>query len=196
MAFRRIVLTTERIKELEDDLNRLFSLNKTKIDFPDLKYYIKQGIKPNTLIVDLNGEGADSFSKKIKDAGNKFDAQVQIKLEKTMEKNKITEIIKKVLKEEYDDDIVKYNTEKDDEEYQELSPLEMADGNINIHNFEKFCSIGKGLIKNLIESGYFSDEQECVKLVAELFIKKMSSEYNVPAMSKIFSVNESKKKKK
>lgn len=190
-TFRRIVLTTDKIDQLKDDLDRLFSLNKMKIDFPNLKIDIKIGVKPNTLIVDLTGDGADSVSKKVKDAGVKFGAQYLIKLEKSMGKN-LKETIKKVLKEEFDDEFIKYNTEMDDDDYHNLSPLEMAEGNINIDNFKKFCDLGKGLVKNLKESGYFGDEQECVGLLSQLLVKNLSTNYNISAKNN-FSLNEKKK---
>lgn len=99
MAFRRVILSGPKVKEVELDLKRFLDLSKTKIDFPGLKVDIKQGIKPDTLVVDINGEGADSFSKKVKDAGIKFQVQVAIKTEKPMDKKDIKEVIKKVLNE-------------------------------------------------------------------------------------------------
>lgn len=100
MAFRRVILSGPKVKEVESDLKRFLDLSKTKIDFPGLKVDIKQGIKPDTLVVDINGDGADSFSKKVKDAGIKFQVQVAIKTEKPMDKKDLKEVIKKVLKEQ------------------------------------------------------------------------------------------------
>lgn len=161
MAFRRVIITGEKFKEVESELKRFLELPKTKIDFPDLKTDVKVGIKPNTLIIDLNGEGADSFSKKIKDLGIKFQCQIVIKLEKEM-KAKMSEIknlIKEVLKEE---------------EFS-VSPLEMADGNVNIKNLEKAVSLVKGLVNDLLNSGYFEEFDECLDLVYKLIAKQLGS---------------------
>lgn len=100
MAFRRIILTGDKIEDVKKDLERLFELPKHKIDFPNLKINIKQGAKPNTLVVDLNGDGADSVSKKVKDSGIKFNVTSVIKNEISMKtKAELKEAIKSILKE-------------------------------------------------------------------------------------------------
>ncbi len=96
MAFRRIIINGEKVEEVKKDLERLFELPKHKIDFPNLKIDIKKGTKENTLVIDLNGEGADSVSKKVKDIGIKFGASSTIKNEIPM---KLKEIIKQEIKE-------------------------------------------------------------------------------------------------
>ena len=109
MAFRRVIFTSNKLEDVKKDVERLFSLDKFKSDFPDLKTTIKPGAKSDVLVVDVNGDGADSVSKKLKDIGNKFKADVKIrneikttpikeeKLEKV--KNLIKEEIRKVLNE-------------------------------------------------------------------------------------------------
>lgn len=84
MAFRRIVITADNKQIVEDDLNRLFNLDKFKIDFPGVKVEFKNSIKPEIIIVDLNGEGADAVSRKVKDIANKHKAGIKIKNEKPM----------------------------------------------------------------------------------------------------------------
>jgi DNA-directed RNA polymerase subunit L len=96
MAFRRVILSGDKVKAAEADILHLLNLSKTKIDFPTLKVDIKKGLKPETIVIDVNGDGADSFSKKIKDAGVKHQTLVTIKTEKPMD---IKAAIKEVFKE-------------------------------------------------------------------------------------------------
>jgi hypothetical protein len=59
-------------------------------------------VKNDTIVIDLNGDGADTVAKKIKDIGQKYKMKAVIKLEKPMSavkevkvtKTKLTEIIK------------------------------------------------------------------------------------------------------
>lgn len=87
-TFRRVVITVptgERDKNLlQDDIKRLFSLASFKSDFKDVKTEIKPSVKPEVIIVDVNGEGADSVSRKIKDIAVKHKATAKIRNEKPM----------------------------------------------------------------------------------------------------------------
>lgn len=157
MAFRRVIISGEKYKEVETDLKRFLDLSKTKIDFPALKVEVKQGAKPETLVVDINGDGADSFSKKVKDAAVKFQCQPIIKMEKTVKEN-IKRLVKEILQEE-----------------QAVSPLDMADGNINTKNMEKCVSLFKGLVTDLLTSGYFEESEEAIELIYKLIRQKLGS---------------------
>ena len=99
MAFRRIVLTGDRIKETEEDVKRLFSTDVFKRNYAGLKTSIKQGAKADTIVVDINGEGADTVAKKVKDVGNKFKVKAVIKTEKPMSSVSESKITKSALKE-------------------------------------------------------------------------------------------------
>jgi hypothetical protein len=99
MAFRRIVLTGDRIKETEEDVKRLFSTDVFKRNYAGLKTSIKQGAKADTIVVDINGEGADTVAKKVKDVGNKFKVKSVIKTEKPMSATSESKITKSALKE-------------------------------------------------------------------------------------------------
>lgn len=81
MAFRRVIFTSPKISDVKQDVERLFSLDKFKSDFPGLKTTIKPGAKPDVLVVDVNGDGADSVSRKLKDIGTKFKADIKIRNE-------------------------------------------------------------------------------------------------------------------
>jgi hypothetical protein len=87
MAFRRVIITIpagEKKSLIEDDIKRLFSLPSFKVDFKDVKHEIKPSIKPEVIIIDLNGDGADSVSRKVKDLGIKWKADVKVRNEKPM----------------------------------------------------------------------------------------------------------------
>ena len=99
MAFRRIVLTGDKIKETEEDVKRLFSTDIFKRNYAGLKTSIKQGAKSDTIVVDVNGDGADTVAKKVKDIGNKFKVKAVIKTEKPMSTVSESKITKAALKE-------------------------------------------------------------------------------------------------
>ena len=67
MAFRRVIFSGDEVEDVKKDIERTFNILKAKMDASGLKRTIKNGAKPNTLLVDLNGEGADSISKKLKE---------------------------------------------------------------------------------------------------------------------------------
>lgn len=103
MAFRRVVITGAKVKESEKDINHLIGIPKTKIDFPDLKFSVKTGAKSDTLVVDINGDGADSFSKKVKDMGVKHQNTVKIKNEKPMSVKEAKEKVRNLILKENTD---------------------------------------------------------------------------------------------
>lgn len=83
MTYRRIIITTTKSVELKKELDRLFTV--TKQDFPDMKSKIIKGAKENVTIVDLTGDGADSFANKVKDSGTKIGAtDIKIRKEKKL----------------------------------------------------------------------------------------------------------------
>jgi hypothetical protein len=80
MAFRRVIFTSDsKLDTVKQDINRLIDTKNFQIKFPDCKVVIKPSVKPDTLIVDVNGEGADSVAKKLKDLGGKYGVAVKIK---------------------------------------------------------------------------------------------------------------------
>ena len=99
MAFRRIVLTGDKSKPTEEDVKRLFSTDVFKRNYASLKTSIKQGAKADTIVVDINGDGADTVAKKVKDVGNKFKVKAIIKTEKPMSAVGESKITKAALKE-------------------------------------------------------------------------------------------------
>jgi hypothetical protein len=83
MAFRRVIFTSDsKLDTVKQDINRLVDTKNFQIKFPDCKVVIKPSVKPDTLIVDVNGEGADSVAKKLKDLG--VNTVLLLKLKQTL----------------------------------------------------------------------------------------------------------------
>ena len=103
MAFRRVLISGEKVQDTKIDLDGFFSNKIFKINYPDLKTkVIVSPVKTDTIVVDINGDGADTVAKKVKDIGIKYKMKAIIKLEKPMSavkeskitKSKLTEAIK------------------------------------------------------------------------------------------------------
>lgn len=102
MAFRRVIFTSNKLEDIKKEVERFFTLDKFKTDFPGVKTTIKPSVKSDVFIVDVNGEGADSVSRKLKDIGAKFKATVKVRNEiKTtpIKEEKIVKV-KQLIKEE------------------------------------------------------------------------------------------------
>jgi len=102
MAFRRVVISGERVEDTKNDLEGFFSNKIFKTNYSGLKYkLILSPIKKDTIVVDINGDGADTVAKKIKDIAIKYKMKAVIKLEKPMSavnETKLTTILKTILK--------------------------------------------------------------------------------------------------
>lgn len=86
-TFRRVIVTIPvgvDKKNIEEDIKRLFNLPTFKNDFKDVKTEIKPSVKADVIVIDLNGDGADSVSRKVKDIASKFKALVKVRNEKPM----------------------------------------------------------------------------------------------------------------
>lgn len=85
MAFRRVVISGEKVQDTKTDLDGFFSNKVFKTNYPGLKTkVILSPVKKDTIVVDINGEGADTVAKKVKDIGIKYKMKAVIKLEKPM----------------------------------------------------------------------------------------------------------------
>ncbi len=85
MAFRRVLISGEKVQDTKIDLDGFFSNKIFKINYPDLKTkVIVSPVKTDTIVVDINGDGADTVAKKVKDIGIKYKMKAIIKLEKPM----------------------------------------------------------------------------------------------------------------
>lgn len=100
MAFRRIVISGEKVEDTKKNLDDFFSNKVFKTNYPGLQHkVIVSPVKTDTIVVDVNGDGADTVAKKIKDIGLKHKMKAVIKLEKPMSAVKETKITKSQLTE-------------------------------------------------------------------------------------------------
>jgi hypothetical protein len=108
MAFRRVLLNGTNVEEVKQNLEDYFSTKLFKSNYPSIKpKIIVSPTKNDTLVIDLNGDGADTVSKKVKDIGIKYKMTAKIKNEKpmssvkestTIKKSELTQLIKEEIK--------------------------------------------------------------------------------------------------
>jgi hypothetical protein len=102
MAFRRIVISGEKLSETKSDLENFFNNKIFKTNYPDLKHkLIVSPIKQDTIVIDVNGDGADTVAKKVKDIALKYKMKAIIKLEKPMSsvnETKLKNILKTIVR--------------------------------------------------------------------------------------------------
>ena len=80
MAFRRVVITGDNLQKTKDNLEDFFSNEIYINNYPTIKHkIILPPTKPDTIVVDLNGDGADIVSKKVKDIAMKHKMSSKIK---------------------------------------------------------------------------------------------------------------------
>lgn len=103
MAFRRVVISGEKVQDTKTDLDGFFSNKVFKTNYPGLKTkVILSPVKKDTIVVDINGDGADTVAKKVKDIGIKYKMKAVIKMEKPMSavkentKEKNDELVNKI----------------------------------------------------------------------------------------------------
>ena len=83
MAFRRVVISGNEVEKTNVDLSTYFLSSFFTTNYSELEHrVIKSPIKEDTLVVDLNGSGADTVSKKIKNIAGKYKMKAVIKLQK------------------------------------------------------------------------------------------------------------------
>jgi hypothetical protein len=102
MAFRRVVISGEKVQDTKTDLDGFFSNKIFKTNYPGLKHkLILSPIKKDTIVIDINGDGADTIAKKVKDISIKYKMKAVIKLEKPMSavnETKFKNILKTITK--------------------------------------------------------------------------------------------------
>ena len=67
MAFRRVVISGEKVQDTKADLDGFFSNKVFKTNYPGLKIKSILSPKKDTIVVDINGDGADTVAKKVED---------------------------------------------------------------------------------------------------------------------------------
>ena len=103
MAFRRVVISGEKVQDTKTDLDNFLSSKMFKTNYPGIKTkLIVSPVKNDTIVIDLNGDGADTVAKKVKDIGIKYKMKAVIKMEKPMsavkenDKEKNDELVNKI----------------------------------------------------------------------------------------------------
>lgn len=77
-AFRRIVITSKKAKEITKELETFTKRPEMKRDYP-VKLTIKTGVKPDTVVVDIAGPGATVMGTKLSDVAKKLDKTAIVK---------------------------------------------------------------------------------------------------------------------
>ena len=77
-AFRRIVITSHKAKEITKELETFTKRPEMKRDYP-VKLTIKPGVKPDTVVIDIAGPGATVMGTKLSDVAKKLDKTAVVK---------------------------------------------------------------------------------------------------------------------
>lgn len=81
-AYRRLIITSPKLSTIQDEIEKLLARPETKRDYADVKYTIKPGVKPNMVVIDMDGKGTTAMVSKMSDIAKKHDKAVQIKIRK------------------------------------------------------------------------------------------------------------------
>jgi hypothetical protein len=84
-AFRRIVITSSKTKEITKEIQAFVKRPEMKRDYP-VKLTVKPGVKPNTVVVDISGAGATVMGTKLGDLAKKLDKTADIKTKKEIKR--------------------------------------------------------------------------------------------------------------
>ena len=78
-AYRRIVITSDKIKQIESEIKKFMDRPETKEKFP-VKSSFKPGVKPEMLVIDVEGKGATVIAIKATDIIKRIDKAAIIKV--------------------------------------------------------------------------------------------------------------------
>jgi len=78
-AYRRIVITSDKVKQIESEIKKFMDRPETKEKFP-VKSSFKPGIKPEMAVIDVEGKGASVIAIKATDIAKKLDKTAIIKV--------------------------------------------------------------------------------------------------------------------
>ena len=82
-AFRRFVITTAKAPAIQKDFEAEMIKLHARNEYLDTKVIYKKGVQPNTLVVDINGDGATSLASKFKGLIGRNDKDAVVKLKNT-----------------------------------------------------------------------------------------------------------------
>ena len=83
-AFRRLVITSSKLPTIEPDLTSEIVKLNDRGEFLDVKVTYKKGTIPNTLVVDINGNGATALAKKFEAICSKNDKSAKVIVKNTV----------------------------------------------------------------------------------------------------------------
>ena len=78
-AYRRIVITSDKIKQIESEIKKFMDRPETKEKFP-VKSSFKPGVKPEMLVIDVEGKGATVIAIKAADIIKRIDKAATVKV--------------------------------------------------------------------------------------------------------------------
>ena len=155
MAFRRVVISGEKVQDTKTDLDNFLSSKMFKTNYPGIKTkLIVSPVKNDIIVIDLNGDGADTVAKKVKDIGQKYKMKAVIKLEKPMS------AVKESLDRRLATIFFKYKGKS--------FPMDYKPGSM----FSKF-------IGDLETSGYFSNDDEISDFMSSEEFDTYANKFNV-----------------
>jgi hypothetical protein len=75
-AYRRLVITSDKIKEIKKAFAEFMSRADIKSQYPDVKItMVDSKVKPNTIVVDVNGDKATVIQIKLSDVLKRTDSK-------------------------------------------------------------------------------------------------------------------------
>ena len=89
-AFRRVVITSSKLPDIEKEIDRFFKRPEIKAQFSSVKIQKKPGVKPNTIVFDIEGVGGTTVAVKISDLTKKMDKAADIKVKSDIKKIQVT----------------------------------------------------------------------------------------------------------
>jgi hypothetical protein len=84
-AFRRLLITSSKIDALKKDIETFMKRPEIKSQYP-IKFTIKPGVKPDTIVIDMEGKGATVIVAKLSDLTKKLDKTAVIKTKSTVKR--------------------------------------------------------------------------------------------------------------
>jgi hypothetical protein len=77
-AYRRLVITSTKSKEMKVEFTKFMSRPEIKSQYPGITMKIIDSPKPETIVVDVNGDKATVISIKLKDITKRVDSNAKV----------------------------------------------------------------------------------------------------------------------
>lgn len=182
MAFRRVLLSGDRASEVKSVLEKYFDASLFKTNYPNIKTkIILSPVKVDTLVIDINGDGADTISKKVRDIGKKYKMKPTIKLEKPtspikeskIKKSELEKIIREWILENH------INAENIEQKFFELNELKIDELNSYIYKESSY-------LDSLGFNKAWEFEDRCGNLIVATYLKttnEFKTGFRIPGVS-------------